>query len=109
MVREPGRRDARAVRWLFHVVRAGEGPAAPGSEGFVHCSYKPEVLESARLYFPKDARLEILRIDPRLVAARIDEADTPRGKMPHVHGLIPAAAVVERLSLDAVPAAPDEL
>ena len=97
------------MRWLFHVVHAGGAPAEPGAEGFVHCSYKPEVLESARLYFPAGARLEVLRIDPRKVGARIDEADTPRGKMPHVHGRVPQAAVVERLALDAVAAAPDEV
>lgn len=113
------------ARWLYHVVRRVEVPAltaprggappAPysppslASEGFVHCSYRAAVAETVKLYFasiPVDD-LVVLRIDPRLVAARVEEAATPRGPMPHVHGPIPAAAVVEILAVHAVAGAPD--
>ena len=104
------------VRWLYHLVLASERPAegasyAPRSlttEGFVHCSYRDAVAESARLYFADQQPL-ILRIDPRRIAARIEEAITPRGPMPHVFGPIPADAICEVLTLADLTTAPDEL
>lgn len=84
-------------------------PASLAAEGFVHCSYRDAVRESARLHFPKDADLQVLRIDPRRVGARVEAADTPRGPMPHVHGPLPRDAIVETLSLDALDSAPDRV
>ena len=77
-------------------------------KGFVHCSYRDAVVESARLYFPGE-RPAILRIDPRLLDVPLVEAATPRGPMPHVHGAIPPEAVREVLTLEDVAAAPDLL
>lgn len=90
------------MRWLFHVVRAedlgwgSDGRYAPRSleaEGFIHASYKDRVVESARLYFPADARLRVLAIDPRRLDVRVEDAETPRGPMPHVKGSIPSDAI----------------
>lgn len=81
------------LRWLFHVVAAedlrwGEdGRYRPPSferEGFVHASFRDAVLKSARLYFPPDARLSLLAIDPRRLDVPVDVVETPRGPMPHV-------------------------
>ena len=102
-------------RWLYHVRLRGEGgdlpryaPSSFAREGFVHASYAPSVLESARLYFPAGAALEVLQLDPRrLPPGALRVAETPRGPMPHVHCAIPAEAVRARLSLDAVMGAPD--
>ena len=103
------------VRWLYHVL-AGEVPRgdwySPPSllqEGFVHCSFRDAVAESARLYFPAGARLSVLQIDPRRVGCEVRVVDTPRGPMPHVHGAIPRAAIVRELALDQLAAAPDAL
>jgi uncharacterized protein (DUF952 family) len=102
-------------RWLYHLVEAARDvgdPYAPYSlkdEGFVHCSFLPDVAVSARLYFPPSAAMHVLQIDPRLLTARIDVVDTPRGQMPHVHGAIPRSAVVATLELSQLDAAPDEL
>lgn len=101
------------MRWLYHLVPADlalDDPYAPASlavEGFVHASYQGAVRESARLHFPSGAALHVLQIDPRRLAARIEEAETPRGPMPHVFGPIPRDAVAARLPLDAVDEAPD--
>jgi cyclohexyl-isocyanide hydratase len=103
------------VRWLYHLLPRGTdlgetyAPASLASEGFVHCSFRDEVRESARQHFAKDAALDVLRIDPRRIGARLDVADTPRGPMPHVHGPIPRDAVAEVLSLDALDGAPDRV
>ncbi len=87
-------------RWLYHVRLRGEGgdlpryaPSSFAREGFVHASYAPSVLESARLYFPAGAALELVQIDPRRLDVPVVEADTPRGPMPHVHGTIPRDAI----------------
>jgi uncharacterized protein (DUF952 family) len=102
-------------RWLFHIVERvrwerGDDPYAPDSlarEGFVHCSYRDKVVESARLYFPSDASLVVLEIDPSRLTPAIDIASTPRGPMPHVLGPIDRACVTAVLSLEQVPARGD--
>lgn len=70
-------------------------PAGLVREGFIHASYRDKVAESARLYFPVDADLVVLAIDESKLDARIEVVDTPRGPMPHIHGAIPRAAIVE--------------
>ena len=87
------------MRWLYHirpVMQVQTWPYAPaslGTEGFVHASFRDRVEESAKLYFPPGAMLEVLRIDPRKIAARVEMAMTPRGEMPHIFGAIEEAAV----------------
>ncbi|MCU1283327.1 MAG: hypothetical protein JWM53_6873, partial [bacterium] len=78
-------------------------------EGYIHCSFRDTVADSARLYFAADARLRVLQIDPRRVGCEVRVVDTPRGPMPHVHGSIPADAVRATLELAAIPAAPDQV
>lgn len=103
------------MRWLYHIVPAAEAvpdPYAPPSlsrEGFVHASFRDEVQESARRYFPPGQALTVLQIDPRRLRAPLVLCDTPRGPMPHVHGPIDGAAIAARLPLSAIAAAPDSL
>jgi uncharacterized protein (DUF952 family) len=96
------------MRWLFHVRHAvddlDESHYAPESlarEGFVHASYLADVAESARLYFPSGARLEVLQIDPRRLDVPVDVVTTPRGPMPHIHGPIPREAIRAVIPLEA--------
>ena len=72
----------------------------------MHASYKDAVRESARLYFPRGSP-RVLRIDPRRLPVKVEEAATPRGPMPHIHGAIPRDAVRGELTLDDVDAEPD--
>jgi uncharacterized protein (DUF952 family) len=100
------------MRWLYHVRVVGPlpDPYVPASllvEGFIHCSFRDHAAESARLYFPVDAVLEVLRIDPRGLPVEI--AQTPRGPMPHVRAAIPARNVAARLTLAELAGAPDAL
>ena len=105
----------RCVRWLYHVLAAEMPVADPFSppnllqDGYIHCSFRDAVVQSARLYFAADARLRVLQIDPRRVRCEVRVVDTPRGPMPHVHGAIPRAAIVRELSLDQLADAPDDL
>jgi uncharacterized protein (DUF952 family) len=105
----------RLVRWLYHVLAGDvplEDPFSPtslGLEGYIHCSFRDAVADSARLYFAADARLRVLQIDPRRVGCEVRVADTPRGPMPHLHGAIPRAAIVRELTIDQLGEAPDHL
>lgn len=97
-------KDWIALRWIYHAracvsardsrldARGAYVPASLASEGFVHGSFAPKVLESARLYLSRDAPIEVLCIDPRRVRSVITYARTPRGVMPHVHGPIEPCA-----------------
>lgn len=105
------------MRWLYHVLDAGRVPEAlagayaPPSlaaEGFVHCSFHPDVADTARAYFA-GVDVRVLRIDPRRVDAEIEIADTPRGPMPHVFGAIPSAAIAAVLALSELSGQPDEI
>jgi uncharacterized protein (DUF952 family) len=105
----------RLVRWLYHVLAGDvplEDPFSPtslGLEGYIHCSFRDAAAASARLYFPADARLRVLQIDPRRVACDVRVVDTPRGPMPHVHGAIPRAAIARELTIDQLADAPDDV
>lgn len=98
------------MRWLYHItpigkVRHGESfsPESLAAEGFVHTSFAHEVLESARRYFAPETQLELLKIDPRRLDAKIDLANTPRGPMPHVLGAITYDAIREVIALPKSP------
>src|ERR1700709_1802343 len=103
------------MRWLYHALTADEWegaagddalrPASLGREAFVHASYRDVVVESARLYLPKDAAARGIQIDPRGLVARVDVAATPRGPMPHVHGAIAKDAIARVWDVDALEAA----
>jgi uncharacterized protein (DUF952 family) len=96
------------TRWIYHALlrdeweRVGESyaPESLVREGFVHASYRDVVEESARLYVATRGACVILRIDPR-ACARVEDATTPRGLMPHVLDAIPRAAIVEVVDLEA--------
>lgn len=87
-------------RWLYHVRIVLENRAWPyegntlQSEGFVHASFRDAVARTVELYFSPQTNLEVLMIDPRRLATRVELARTPRGEMPHVFGPIPKDAVV---------------
>lgn len=103
------------MRWIYHLTFADTpvppryAPASLAAEGFVHGSYRDAVRESARLYFPADRALVAWQIDPRRLDAPVEEAVTPRGPMPHIHGAIPAEAVRAVIPLNDLDAAPDEV
>jgi cyclohexyl-isocyanide hydratase len=94
------------MRWLYHALVRGAplpdtyAPASLAAEGFLHASYRDAVAESVRRYMPAGAAIDVLRIDPRRLEARVDVADTPRGPMPHVYGPIPKDAIAEVIAFD---------
>ena len=112
------------MRWLYHVRRAeNRGPAplpdgdleayAPpslGAEGFIHASFRDDVTASAKLYFSGgSAQLEVLCIDPRRLDVEVRIVETPRGRMPHVHGPIPRDAIRSTISLEGLGSVADRV
>jgi uncharacterized protein (DUF952 family) len=101
------------MRWLYHILGGQEliggsyAPASFAKEQFIHASFQPDILESARRHFPAGVALSVLQIDPRRV--RHEVAATERGPMPHIHARIPATAIVARFALEAIARAPDVL
>lgn len=102
-----------APRWIYHLVLRSQvpvgdlTPASLETEGFVHGSFRSEVRESARLYFPRGADVVAIPIDPRRAAVPIERAKTPRGPMPHLFGSIPRDALGAPVELAAIDEAPD--
>ena len=76
------------VRWLYHVLPAdvtvvdSYAPDTFVQDEYIHCSFRDEVVNSARLYFPAGAAL---------------------------HGRIPGAAIVRQWALDQLGEAPDDV
>lgn len=101
------------LRWLYHILDRSAAffdsyaPASFAVERFIHASFQPEVLESARQFFPAGAKLDVLQIDPRRVP--FDVVATDRGPMPHITKRIAGTAIAARFPVDAVAQAPDEL
>ena len=103
------------MRWLYHLTM-GDAPAA-GPEGFVHCSFLPDLRETARLHFANISTrdLRAIRIDPRrLPDVRVEaRSPPPSGRairtMPHVYGDLPRDAIVETKPFDAILGAPDQV
>lgn len=89
------------MRWLYHIVRRGEGVSA--KDGFVHASFAASVRETAAIHFKgiDPGALAVLAIDPRRLPAHVELAETPRGVMPHIHGEIPEDAIRATIALEA--------
>ncbi len=64
------------------------------SEGFIHCSYKSQVVDTANRYYAGTRGLVLLEIDPaRLESRWVEEKSTGDALYPHVYGRINLPAV----------------
>jgi uncharacterized protein (DUF952 family) len=106
---------------IFHIaVRAEWDVASPElgyippsitAEGFIHCSTREQVVETANLFYRGRTDLVLLVIDEKLLAAPL-RCETPKGKddvraalsFPHIYGPLNLNAV---LSTDPFPCGTD--
>jgi uncharacterized protein (DUF952 family) len=91
---------------LFHITSASEAAAAQESgeyrptafprEGFVHCSYRRQILDVANRLFRGHTDLVLLEIDAARLACEVRDENLTGGTelFPHVYGAIPMSAVV---------------
>jgi cyclohexyl-isocyanide hydratase len=82
-------------------VRRGDPIAS--KDGFVHASFANKVRESAALHFAgvDPESLAVVAIDPRRLDVPVELANTPRGPMPHIHGVVPKDAARATIALEA--------
>ena len=93
---------------LWHVTRDGApvapGPAAPGAEGFVHCSFTRQLDGTLALHFAGAPRVELLLLDPaRLGEALRLEASRGGEAFPHVYRPLRPDDVLARVGLSRGP------
>ncbi len=70
-----------------------------GSEGFIHCSTRSQVVSTANRYFHGQDGLVLLAIDPALTAAEIRYEPSGGEDFPHLYGPLNLDAVVEVIRL----------
>lgn len=76
-------------------------PESLKKEGFVHCSFEEDVLESATIHFPDASELAVLCIVEKRVRKDLKTEPSRSGKLfPHIYGPIPVEAVEDVLFLD---------
>lgn len=81
---------------IYHLTRDGT-PALPGDEGFVHASFRSQLAGTLAVHFAGAAHVELLRLDPRALGARLVVEPSRGGRMfPHIYGEIEPADVVSR-------------
>jgi len=91
---------------LFHITSGEElrdaraagvyRPAAFAREGFIHCSYRRQVVPVANRLFRGRQGLVLLEIDPAQVPSPIVDENLEGGAelFPHIYGPLPLTAVV---------------
>jgi uncharacterized protein (DUF952 family) len=85
--------------WAAAVAGGDHRPASLDDEGFVHLSYRDQVVTTADRFYRGETDLVLLSIDPAvLVATLVVEDSYGHGKFPHLYG---------PLNLDAVTAVVD--
>jgi len=81
---------------IYHLTRDGT-PARPGDEGFVHASFRSQLAGTLAVHFADAEQLELLRLDPRALGARlVVEPSRGGAPFPHVYGEIDDDVVVSR-------------
>src|SRR5262245_1045801 len=69
--------------------------ASLDSEGFIHCSYAPQVARSANRFYAAAEELLVLEIDTNLLVSPLRAEPAASGEVfPHIHGPINREAVV---------------
>lgn len=101
------------MRRIYHLVSYADwegGPSGPyraaslTTEGFIHCSNREQVADSANKFYANEAELFVLAIDPdRLTSEPRDEEGRPGELFPHIYGPINREAIVEVIALERGP------
>lgn len=66
------------------------------TEGFIHCSYRDQVADSANLHFPNEDELVVLFIVEKRIKELIRTEASRNGELfPHIYGQLPLDAVEE--------------
>jgi uncharacterized protein (DUF952 family) len=98
-------------KWIYHITTVPAWQAAQQqdsyghpsleTEGFIHCSYRHQVAETAQVHFKGQTELLLLRIDPtRLKAELKAEVSRSGAAFPHLYGPLNLDAVERMCPFD---------
>jgi len=74
------------------------------SEGFIHCSSRAQVLQTANTFYKGRSGLVLLEIDPAKVGPEIRHEGIPGGdRFPHIYGPLNLDAVVHVFPFEPLP------
>jgi uncharacterized protein (DUF952 family) len=80
--------------WMVSVEQGWYATPSLESEGFIHCSFREQVVDTATRYYAGEHGLVLLEIDPsKLTSLWAAEKSTNNALFPHVHGIINLDAV----------------
>ncbi len=91
-------------KWIYHITTMAAWQTAQQqnsyvhpsleTEGFIHCSYRDQVAETAQVHFKGQTKLLLLRIEPaRLKAELKAEVSRSGAAFPHLYGPLNLDAV----------------
>lgn len=71
-------------------------PTAFDREGFIHCSYRHQVVATANRIFRRREDLVLFEIDPEQLSCPVVDENLEGGRelYPHIYGPLPMAAVI---------------
>ncbi len=71
-------------------------------EGFIHCSTREQVLNTANRFYANDTNLVLLQIDTNRLQSHIQEENLEGGaeKFPHIYGPINLDAVTQAAAFE---------
>lgn len=87
--------------WESAITSGEYHPANFVADGFIHCSFKDQVIVVANKYYRNANGIVLLKIDTDLVNARIIEENLEGGEenFPHIYGSLQVKAVVQSAPL----------
>jgi uncharacterized protein (DUF952 family) len=97
--------------YIYHITSAKEWseaqpagvyqPANYTADGFIHCSFRDQVIKVANSYYRNANDMLLLKIDTDLVKSKIIEENLEGGEenFPHLYGQLPVSAVVQTAAL----------
>jgi len=101
---------------IYHITSKAEWNAASligeyrpinfAKDGFIHCSFKDQVMKVANSYYKNNNDLVLLKISTDLVTSRVVEENLEGGdeNFPHLYGALPVEAVIAFAEISKDPA-----
>jgi uncharacterized protein (DUF952 family) len=83
--------------WTATLLKGEYRPANFAADGFIHCSFKDQVITVANKFYRGSRDLVLLEIDPDLLKARVIEENLEGGEenFPHIYGPLTVSAVTK--------------
>lgn len=96
---------AESDAWQQAQQRGEYLPAGFSAEGFIHCSFREQIIPVANRFYRGRAGLVLLEIDPSLLKAevRLENLEGGAELFPHIYGALSLEAVRQALDFSAGP------